>query len=438
MILTYCYRIKPAQEQSEKIDYWLELLRRHWNYALGQRYDYLRQTRSQVDRCSLVSESIGEIPDPVNYYTQQAALKETKILFPDYKKIYSEVQQINLQRLDKAWKRWRVPDKKGKRGGRPRFKKVGQLRSFEFSRVNHPKATIKFDGKNLIMTRLGVIPVIVHRPIPEGFELKTASIVKKADGYYVCLTVKDERVPEPLPLDKIKSAIGIDVGLKEFLTTSEGETIPIQQTYRKAQNHLARQQRRLKNKQKGSKNYQKQQNKIALIHQRIQRQRKDFQYKIANWLTRCYDLIAVEELNIKGLARTRLAKSVLDAAWGQFITILRSRDGESNSPCPIDLLEAVAVKCGVRVVKVNPHGTSQNCSRCGTKVPKTLSVRTHECPQCGLTMDRDENAAINILHRAIEQLQAVGLIASACGGLDNNQPVKQETSRTEWVPLSLF
>lgn len=396
MILTYCYRIQPTREQAEKINYWLELLRRHWNYALGQRYDYLRRTRSQVDRCSLISESMGEIPKPVNYYTQQSALKETKTLLTDYKEIYSEVQQINLQRLDKAWKRWRVPDKKGKRGGRPKFKKTGQLRSFEFSRVNHPKATIKFDGKNLITTRLGIIPVIVHRPIPEGFELKTASIVKKVDGYYVCLTAKDERVPEPLPLDKIKTAVGIDVGLKKFLTTSEGKTVPIQQTYRKAQNHLARQQRRLKNQQKGSKNYQKQQNKIARIHQRIQRQRKDFQYKIANGLTRCYGLIAVEDLNIKGLVRTRLAKSIFDAAWGQFITIL----------------SAVAVKCGVRVVKVNPHGTSQDCSRCGTKVPKTLSVRTHECPKCGLVMDRDENAATNILNRALEQLQA-GWVSSS-------------------------
>ncbi|MGK7925090.1 MAG: RNA-guided endonuclease InsQ/TnpB family protein, partial [Spirulina sp.] len=430
MILTYCYKIKPTPEQAEKIDYWLELLRRHWNYAVGQRLDYLRRTHSQVDRCSLVSESIGAIPEPVNYYTQQAALKETKVLFPDYKEIYSEVQQINLQRLDKAWKKWRIPDKSGKRGGRPKFKKIGQLRSFEFSRVNHPKATIKFDGKNLITTRLGTIPVIVHRPIPDGFELRKASIVKKADGYYVCLAAKDERVPEPLPLDKIKTAVGIDVGLKEFLTTSESETVPIQQTYRQGQNHLARQQRKLKNKEKRSKNYQKQQKKIAKIHQRIQRQRKDFQYKIANWLTRCYDLIAVEDLNIKGLARTRLAKSVLDAAWGQFITIL----------------EAVAVKCGVRVVKVNPHSTSQDCSGCGTKVPKTLSVRTHECPKCGLVLDRDENAAINILHRALENVQAVGLIVSACGGLDNSQPVKQETYRGEWslshaeawVQLSLF
>ena len=86
----------------------------------------------------------------------------------------------------------------------------------------------------------------------------------------------------------------------------------------------------------------------------------------------------------------------------------------------------MAVKCGVRVVKVSPHGTSQECSGCGTKVPKTLSVRTHQCPKCGLVMDRDENAAINILYRALEELQTVGLIVSACGGLGNSQPVKQE------------
>ena len=347
--------------------------------------------------------------DSGGYYTQQAALKETKVLFPDYKEIYSEVQQINLQRLDKAWKRWLVPDKTGKRGGRPKFKKKGELRSFGFSRVNHPKATIKFDGKNLVTessgtvprretcpepsaSRLGIIPVVVHRPIPEGFELKIASIVKKADGYYACLTAEDKVVPEPLPLDRVKSVVGIDVGLKEFLTTSKGEIVPVQQVYRQAQNHLARQQRKLKNKKKRSKNYQKQQNKIARIHQKIQRQRKDFYYKVANGLTRFYDLIAVENLNIKGLARTRLAKSILDAAWGQFIAIL----------------EAVAVKCGVRVVKVNPYSTSQDCSNCGAKVSKSLSIRTHECPKCGLILDRDENAAINILNRAIEQLKGGG------------------------------
>ncbi len=137
MIITHCYKIKPTPGQSVKINYWLELLRRHWNYALGQRLDWLNRTRCQIDRCSIVSCPIGEIPSRPAYYFQQSALKQTKELFPDYKEIYSEVQQINLQRLDKAWKRWLIPDKTGKRGGRPRFKKPGKLRSFCFSRVNH-------------------------------------------------------------------------------------------------------------------------------------------------------------------------------------------------------------------------------------------------------------------------------------------------------------
>ncbi len=407
MIITYQFRIKPTPEQAATMETWLELLRRHWNYALGERLDWLNRTRSLIDRCSIISEPIGEIPAPIDYYTQQAALKETKVLFPAYKDIYCETQQINLQRLDKAWQRWMVPDKTRKRGGRPRFKKVGELRSFGFSRVNHPKAACFLEGSTLRIPKLGVMPVVVHRPLPDGFTAKTATIIKVADGWYICVTLEDETVPEPMPLDNIKAVVGVDVGLKDFLTTSEGETVPIQQAYRKSQKRLARQQRKLTRKQKGSKNAQMQKNLVARIHQRIQRQRKDGQYKIANLLVKTYDLIAVEALNIKGLARTKLAKSILDAAWGQFITIL----------------EAVAAKRGVRVVKVNPYGTSQDCSGCGVKVPKDLSIRTHQCHKCGLELDRDINAAVNILERA---LQAVGLIASACGGFDVSQPVKQE------------
>ena len=256
---------------------------------------------------------------------------------------------------------------------------------------------------------MGTIPVITHRKLPIGAILKTAALVKKADGYYACLVVEDKTIPQLLSLETIKSAVGIDVGLKEFLTTSTGETVAVKQHYRQAQKHLARQQRRLARKPKGSSNQLKQQNQIAKLHQKIARQRKDFHYKTAHLLVKTYDLIAVEDLNIKGLVRTKLAKSILDVAWGAFIQIL----------------EAVAVKRGVRIVKVSPYGTSQNCSDCGTKVPKTLSIRTHECPKCGLTIDRDENAAINVLNRAIEQLKAVGLIVSACGGVDSSQPMKQ-------------
>ncbi|NEO97158.1 MAG: IS200/IS605 family element transposase accessory protein TnpB [Symploca sp. SIO2E9] len=419
MILTYCYRIKPSTEQEAYMLHTLELLRRHWNWSLGQRLDWLRRTRCQIDRCSIVSEPIGEVPLKVNYYTQQSALKETKRLFPEYKGIWAEAQQVNLQRLKKAWERWLIPDKSGRRGGRPRFKKPGQLRSFVYPRVNCPKAGAHINDGVLKLSKIGEMPVVMHRPLPDGFKFKTCTVVHKADGWYCCIAVEDESVPVAKPLDEVKTVAGVDVGLKEFLTTSEGETVAIQQFYRKTQNHLARQQRRLERKQKGSNRHKKQQNFIARIHQRLGRQRKDFHYNVAHKLVKSYDLIAVEDLNIKGLAKSKLAKSILDAAWGKFITIL----------------ETVAVKCGVRVVKVNPHGTSQNCSNCGTKVPKTLSVRTHECPKCKCVLDRDENAAINILNRALHE---VGLISSARGGLVGGQPVKRELLGYEGVQLSIF
>lgn len=114
MLLTHQYKLKPTASQSFVMEGWGELLRRHWNYALGERLDSLRRSRCQVDRCSLASEPIGEVGERVNYYTQAAALKETKLLFPDYKNIYADCQQQNLMRLDKAWKRWLVPDESGK------------------------------------------------------------------------------------------------------------------------------------------------------------------------------------------------------------------------------------------------------------------------------------------------------------------------------------
>ena len=252
------------------------------------------------------------------------------------------------------------------------------------------------------------MPVVTHRPIPDGFALKTCTIVHKADGWYASFSMQDDTVPNLLPLDEVKTAVGIDVGLKVFLATSDDQSVPIQQTYRNIQVHLARQQKKLARKSnKTSQNAQKQKNKVARIHQRIQRTRTDFQYKVAHWLVKTYDLIAVESLNVKGLARTRLAKSILDAAWSNFITIL----------------EAVGVRAGVRVVKVNSRGTSQDCSGCGVKVPKDLSIRTHECPKCGCVLDRDVNAAVNILQRG---LQAVGLIVSGCGGQEVSQPAKQQ------------
>lgn len=325
------------------MELWLELLRRHHNYALGQRFDWLRRTKCQIDRCSLISEPIGEIPGRFpNYNVQAGNLKQTKASFPEYKNIYHDVQQQNLKRLDKAWERWIKPDRSGKRGGRPRFKKAGEMRSFTFPRINCSKAGAQLKDGVLRLSGIGLMPVVMHRLLPDGFTPKTCTVVKQADGWYISISLEDASVPNPMPLDTVKAVVGVDVGLKVFLATSDGSTVAVQQIYRQAQDHLARQQRKLSRKQKGSANYQKLANCVARVHQRVRRQRQDFHYKTAHKLVKKYDLVAVEDLNIKGLARTNLAKSILDVAWGKFITIL----------------EAVAVKCGVWVVKVNPYGTS--------------------------------------------------------------------------------
>jgi putative transposase len=309
MILTYQYRLKPTTDLEAIMLNWLELLRRHWNWSLGQRFDYLRRTRSVLDRCSLVSEPIGKIPDHFpNYNTQAGQLKQTKALFPEHKNIYHDVQQQNLKRLAQAWDRWIKPDKTGKRGGRPKFKKALELRSFTFPRTNCQKAGAFFENGVLRLSKIGSIRVIVHRPIPDGFTLKTCTIVRHADGWYCSISIEDESVPVAGPLDKVKTVVGVDVGLKEFLTTSKGEAVPIQQVYRKTQKHLARQQRRLEKKHKGSNRHKKQQNVRVRIHQHLGRQRQDFHYKVAHKLVKAYDLIAVEDLNIKGLAKSQLAK----------------------------------------------------------------------------------------------------------------------------------
>lgn len=408
MLITHQYKLNPTSVQAAIMEIWGELLRRHWNSALGQRLDWLHRSRSQIDRCSLVSEPIGEIPETVDYYTQASDLKQTKELFPDYKNIYADCQQQNLMRLDKAWKRWLIPDKTGKRGGRPKFKKRGDICSFTFPRVNHPKAGAHLNGSILKLSKIDEIQLILHRPIPDGFDIKQATILRKADGWYVSLSLEDNTVPTPLPIDEIKSATAIDVGLEKFLTTAQGQAIEVPKFYRKAQSRLARAQLKLSRQEKGSKNYEKQKNRIALLHLKVARCRKEFHYSVAHWLCQTYDLISFENLNIRGLARTRLAKSILDCAWGAFLQIL----------------QAVAVKRGKQTVEVSARGSSIECSSCGTRVEKTLDIRVHSC-SCGLVIDRDWNSGLVLLSRG---LQAVGLPLAGCGGSEVTHPVKQQIS----------
>lgn len=220
--------------------------------------------------------------------------------------------------------------------------------------------------------------------------------------------LEDKTVPNLLPIDEIKSVTAIDVGLEKFLTTAQGEAIEVPRFTLKAQDRLAKAQRKLSRQEKGSKNYEKQKNRIALLHLKVSRCRREFHYSVAHWLCQIYDLISFEKLNINGLARTRLAKSILDCAWSAFLQIL----------------QAVAVKRGKRTQEVDARGSSIECSGCGARVEKTLDTRVHSC-SCGLVIERDWNSGLVLLSRG---LRAVGLPLAGCGGLGDTHPLRQQIS----------
>lgn len=239
-------------------------------------------------------------------------------------------------------------------------------------------------GNLVNLPMLGRIKVILHRPIPEGFKVKTASITKKADGYYLTLSLKDATV-STIKLDFNPSSItGIDVGLKHFLTTAEGEVVVIPQYYRKSQKRLRVIQKRVSRRKKGSNRRSKAVKELGKQHKKIADKRKNFHFKTSKYLLSKYDVIVHENLNVKGLARTRQAKSRHDAGWSSFLSLLTSK----------------AENAGLLVIPVSAYSTSQDCSGCGVKVPKELHERWHDCTYCGRGQDCTHNAAIVIKNRA--------------------------------------
>src|SRR6266568_1761984 len=215
-------------------------------------------------------------------------------------------------------------------------------------------------------------------------QIKRVRILRRADGYYVQFGVQAERQIEHTSTG---SGGGIDMELKVFYTDSNGNTVENPRHYRKAEKKLKRLHREVSRKRKKSKNRKKARQCLGKAYLKVQRQREDFARKTANALVTSHDLIAYEQLQIRNMVKNhKLAKSIHDAAWGQFLSWVK----------------AYGVMHGIEVVAVPPQYTSQDCSGCGERVQKTLSVRTHVCPSCGLVLDRDENAALNILAKALE------------------------------------
>jgi putative transposase len=411
MILNYTYRLYPDAHQVELLNEWLETCRVSYNYALRELKDWIASRKCSVDRCSLKSEYImaADYPFP-SYHQQQNNLPRAKKKFPRLKSVPSQVLQTNVKRLHDSWDSFRA------RGfGFSRFKKYGQLKSILFPQFK----TNPLSDWQIQIPKLGKVQINLQRSIPDGFVVKQVRVVKKVVGWFAVLaTQSDFDFPNPVPHGH---AIGVDVGLLSYMATSDGFIESRPKFFKTAYRRLKVLQKRLSKKRraplKGStvpttrgtratdcltasplgakerspmkrgENHEKARIKVAKQHNHIAFKRKDYQFKLAHKLCDMGDTIFVEDCDFRIMAKGMLGKHTIYASFGQ----LRS------------ILEYVATKRNVFVGRVDHRGTSQTCPNCRSTVRKDLSVRLHECHECGYIVDRDIASAQEICNRGEER-----------------------------------
>jgi putative transposase len=359
---TFKYKLCPTAEQEGTMEFVLRRCRELYNAALEE--------RREAWRMCCVSITVAG---------QTAQQPEIKLERPEYQDIHSQVLQEVLTRLDRAFQAFFRRVKNGEKPGYPRFKRGARYNSFTYKQFGNGAT---FDNGFLVLSKIGRIAVRWSRPL-EGTP-KTVTICREADGWYAAFSCADVPV-KPLPLSGQET--GIDLGLESFATLANGKSIENPRVFRVWEMQIKRAQRRVDRRHKGSQRRRKAAKLLAKAHQKVRRTRQDFHHQEAHKLVQAYDVIYHEDLQVVNLLKNHhLAKSIADAGWSAFLGILSCK----------------AAEAGKIVVAVNPAFTSQACSGCGVLVHKGLSVRWHECPDCGTSLHRDHNAALNILKRGHE------------------------------------
>jgi putative transposase len=353
MKTAYKFRMYPNRQQEVQLELTLDTCRHLYNTALAD-----RKNAYEVDGISRT-------------YEDQAARLVAEKKDGNFKGVFSQVLQDVLRRLDKSFKSFFRRIKNGETPGYPRFKGKGWYKSFTY-----PQVGFKLDGSKLTLSKIGSIRIFKHREV-KG-KIKTCTIKKDKLGHWYAILVSE--VEDVSPIEP-KTAIGVDVGLKSLVALSTGDTIQYPQYYIQAEEKLEVAQRNFSRKKSGSANRLKAKAKVSKLHQKIQHHRDEFLHQVSRMIVDSADLIVFENLNISGMLKNHnLAKHIQDHAWGKLIQFAQSK----------------AAKAGKMVELVDARYTSQKCSQCGIIVPKTLADRTHLCPNCGLEMDRDINASLNI------------------------------------------
>ena len=359
---TFKYRLQPSKGQRTKLLQTLELCRWVYNETLAARKNAWEQEKQSL-----------------SLYDTNKMLTIWKQEHPELREVFSQVLQNVQERVDLAFKAFFRRVKAGEKAGYPRFRGDGRYDSFTFKQFG-----FELLDNGLSLSKIGAIKIILHRPI-EG-KIKTLTIQRDAVGnWYACFACEVE--PEPMPFNDL--AIGIDMGLERFVKFSCGDGIDNPRFFRRDEKELAKAQRKLSRAEKGTPERAKRRKAVQHIHHRIANRRKDFAHQKSRELVNAFGFMAFEDLRIKNMLQNHcLAKSISDAAWRQLIQYTTYK----------------AENAGRVVVLVEPRNTSKRCSCCGAMVEKSLDVRVHECPFCGLVMDRDQNAANNILRLGLESL----------------------------------
>jgi putative transposase len=359
MIVTFRYRLLPSKAQHRALEQILESQRQLYNAALEERIGAYRKAGRTL-----------------TYFDQFKELTEWRRSDPEALQLPVNLQRATLKRLDEAYRGFFRRVQAGSTPGFPRFRGKGRFKSFgfrEFAGITMKEGRLRFKGMP------GNLRVHWHRELP-GTPIRNCTFTRDGESWSIGF------VTEILSADprKTRSAVGVDVGILTFAALSDGGFIPSLRAARRAERRLRVAQRALSRKKCGTAGRRKARLDLSRRHAQVARQRREHLHQASARLVRDYDAIAIEKLNVNGLARGALAKDVHDASWATFISMLRYK----------------AEKAGARVIEVDPRNTTQDCSRCGIGVPKNLTARWHHCPACGLSMDRDLNAARNILNRA--------------------------------------
>lgn len=354
---TFIFRAKINNITETNCSEWLDICRTVYNSALNQRINAFKESGKTI-----------------SVYDQYKQLPNIKKNFPEIKIVNSQTLQDVLERLDKAYKNFFRRVKKGEKPGFPRFKNSNSYNSFTLKQTGY-----KLEGRYLYITNVGRFKLFLSRPI-EGI-IKTVTIRRMPTGKWFVAFSCDNVPAKQFP--NTNKEVGIDVGIKSFCVDSEGGIVDNPKFLRESEKLLRRRYRKLSRRKKGSKRRNKARILVAIAHEKIVNQRKNFLHKVANKYIENFQTIYIEDLKIQNMVKNRhLSKSISDSSWGTFFQFLSYK----------------VENTGRKVVKVNPNGTSQRCSQCGEKVQKSLAVRIHCCPSCGLKIDRDLNASINLLH----------------------------------------